>query len=573
MSIAHLFQPGATFSVPISFFGPQRIEINSPTDEKIAHVWQRALSPSCISDLFTGITGSLITKNPLPLLAGISACLPGASAQQKVGSQFQVNTYTAGNQWYPSVSSLSNNDFVVTWFDGSGEDGNGEGVFGQIFNATGSKVGSQFQINTLTSGNQYAPSVSSLSNGNFVVAWQDGTGLVFDVNGNVLGYGNGGNVFAQIFNPIGAKIGSQFQINTYMSNAPSVSSLSNSSFVVAWYDLSGHYGINTVVFGQIFNATGSKVSSQFQVDTSTNGNQILPSVSSLSNGNLVITWFDQVSGVFGQIFNATGAKVSSQFQLGTSGTGSQISSSVSSLSNGDFVAVWGSFGIGTGNGDGVYGQIFNTTGAKVGSQFQVNTNTTGNQQYPSATSLSNGNFLVAWEDDSGEDGSGDGVFAQIFNPTGSKVGGQFQVNTYTTGNQQSPSVTSLNNGDFVVTWEDSQLDGNGTGIFAQIFNVSDVPLASTGYSTTGVPLASTGYSTTGVPLASTGYSTTGVPIANTGNSATSSSAGGSGTSGISISTGNPGSMGTTGLPGTSTSASSLIPPAGLPQLELAQVSA
>ncbi len=159
------------------------------------------------------------------------------------------------------------------------------------------------------------------------MAWQDGTGLVFDVNGNVLGYGNGGNVLAQIFNPIGAKIGSQFQINTYMSNAPSVSSLSNSSFVVAWYDQSGHYGTNTVVFGQIFNATGSKVSSQFQVDTSTNGNQILPSVSSLNNGNLVITWFDQVSGVFGQIFNATGAKVSSQFQLGTPGTGSQISSS------------------------------------------------------------------------------------------------------------------------------------------------------------------------------------------------------------------------------------------------------
>ncbi len=170
--------------------------------------------------------------------------------------------------------------------------------------------------------------------------------------------------------------------------------------------------------------------------------------------------------------------------------------------------------------------------------------------------------MVAWEDDSGEDGSGDGVFAQIFNPTGSKVGGQFQVNTYTNGNQFYPSVSSLSNANFVVTWEDSQLDGNGTGIFAQIFNVSDVPLASTGYSTTGVPLASTGYSTTGVPLASTGYSTTGVPLANTGNSATSSSAGGSGTSGISISTGNPGSMGTTGLPGTSTSASSLIPTSG-----------
>ncbi|NGX44840.1 MAG: hypothetical protein K1060chlam3_01015, partial [Candidatus Anoxychlamydiales bacterium] len=67
----------------------------------------------------------------------------------KIGTEFQVNTYTANDQWTPSVARLNNSTFVVTW-DSAGQDGDGGGIYGQIFNADGTKKGSEFPINTYT---------------------------------------------------------------------------------------------------------------------------------------------------------------------------------------------------------------------------------------------------------------------------------------------------------------------------------------------------------------------------------------------------------------------------------------
>jgi len=52
----------------------------------------------------------------------------------KNGSEFPVNTYTTNSQGYPSAASLSNDQFVVTWMS-LNQDGEMNGVFGQIFNA------------------------------------------------------------------------------------------------------------------------------------------------------------------------------------------------------------------------------------------------------------------------------------------------------------------------------------------------------------------------------------------------------------------------------------------------------
>jgi hypothetical protein len=55
------------------------------------------------------------------------------------------------------------------------------------------------------------------------------------------------------------------------------------------------------------------------------------------------------------------------------------------------------------------------------------------------------------------------------------LGGEFQVNTYTTGYQQGPSVASDPSGNFVVAWTDgtsflSGEDGSLAGIFGQRFS-------------------------------------------------------------------------------------------------------
>ncbi len=526
MSVAHFSEGAVAFSSLPPLFDSQKT--NSLTDKKAARVRHQVLGNSCVPALASGLVVSLTTKHPFPFFVGLSACFSQALAQKMVGGEFQVNTHTTGNQVVPSVSTLSNGNFVVTWEDDSGLDGNGDGIFGQIFNATGAKVGSQFQVNTHTTGNQQSPSVSSLSNGDFVIAWQDLSGED----------GSGEGVFGQIFNANGAKVGSEFQVNTYTPNAqafPSVSSLSNGDFVVAWEDSNGHDGSSYGVFGQIFTATGTKIGTEFQVNTYTAGGQYYPSISSLSNGNFVVAWEDQSGedgsgeGVFGQIFDATGAKVGSQFQVNTYTTGNQVAQSIATLSNEDFVVAWEDGSGEDGNSTGVFGQIFNATGAKVGSEFQVNTYTTGDQGGPSVSSLTNGNFVIVWWDSSGLDGNSTGVFGQIFNATGAKVGSEFQVNTYTPGNQVFPSVTSLSNGDFVVTWEDdSGHDGNSFGVFGQIFNPNAVPSSTTALPLTTGHIAQ-GTSISGGPVGTTvsSTSTTAAQSASSTGSLVKSSSGGS----------------------------------------------
>ena len=56
------------------------------------------------------------------------------------GSEFQVNTYTSDNQQEPSVTSLADGGFVVTWMSAN-QDGSSWGVYGQRYAADGAASG------------------------------------------------------------------------------------------------------------------------------------------------------------------------------------------------------------------------------------------------------------------------------------------------------------------------------------------------------------------------------------------------------------------------------------------------
>ncbi|NGX44196.1 MAG: hypothetical protein K1060chlam3_00361, partial [Candidatus Anoxychlamydiales bacterium] len=265
------------------------------------------------------------------------------------------------------------------------------------------------------------------------------------------------------------KIGSEFQVNTYTTNSqdsPSVAGLNNDTFVVTWqsYEQDGsYYG----VYGQRYNADGTKSGSEFQVNMVSPGQQRNPSVASLSTGKFVVTWQSDrqdgdLDGIYGQIFNADGTKNGSKFQINTWVNNSQEIPSIASFDNDNFVVTWQSGGGQDGDLIGVFGQIFNADGTKSGSEFQINTYTINHQRRSSVASLSTNKFVVTWES-GGQDGSGHGVFGQIFNADGTKSDSEFQINTYTTDAQQFPSVTSLSNNKFVVTWQDGGQDGSFVG--------------------------------------------------------------------------------------------------------------
>jgi hypothetical protein len=329
------------------------------------------------------------------------------------GGDFLVRSYTAGSPRGPAVASSANGSFVVVY--GSGQDGSGEGVFGQRFDASGVPAGGEFAVNAYTTGDQLWPAVASDASGNFVVVWQSA-----GQDGN--GYG----VFGRRFDASGAALGDEFLVHSAtmgffgIQSSAAVDSDASGNFVVVWVHRNSFFGSDnaTGIAAQRFDSTGAPQGTEFFVDQSTAGNEGGPRVARTEAGNFLVTWsrsagFPIPSGnVIGRFFDATAAPLGPEFQVNTYPLGSQGGASVDADLNGNFVVVWESRGQeGPTFETGVFGQRFDAAGAPRGSEFIVNSYTTGNQRGPAVASSPDENFVVVWHSDQGGD---DNIFGQRF---------------------------------------------------------------------------------------------------------------------------------------------------------------
>ena len=216
------------------------------------------------------------------------------------GDEFRVNTTTTDEQSSPSVAALAGGGFVVAWTDSSlsSDDPSGSAIRAQRFDASGSKVGPEFLVNTTTANDQHDPSVAALAGGGFVVVWTDNSQ-------------NGSDVRAQRFDANGSKVGTEFLVNTITAFAQynvSVAALAGGGFVVTWTDFSQSADDtnSSAIRAQQFLADGSKSGSEFLVNTTTAGNQFDSRVAALAGGNFVITWdgngTGDAAGIFARLF-------------------------------------------------------------------------------------------------------------------------------------------------------------------------------------------------------------------------------------------------------------------------------
>lgn len=209
----------------------------------------------------------------------------------------------------------------------------------------------------------------------------------------------------------------------------------------------------------------AQLGSEVQVNTSTHGFQTAPEIISLTNGNQVVMWQSAHEGnryqIYAQLYDASGNAIGSEFNLSSDDNFFSWWVSSAALSDGSFIATWTTYQK-DGSGYGIYGRRFASDGNHLGDEFLINTETDGSQQVSSIAALADGGFVVAWQSLQ-QDGSSL-IYAQRFSSTGTKVGGEFQVNTYTEGSQISPSAFSLENGGFGITFE------GGPGIVTQLYN-------------------------------------------------------------------------------------------------------
>ena len=238
-----------------------------------------------------------------------------------------VNIFTVGEQVIPQIATLLDGSFVVVW-QSAGQDGDLEGIFGQHYSAQGQRIGAEFVINSTHLDIQADPAVAATDDGGFVVVWearnQDQPGT-FDFG-----------VFGQRFSATATPVGSEFQVNAVNVSAtqfdPAVAGLPGGGFVVTFRD---DFGDNSSdgIRARIYDAAGVPAAVDFQVNSTTSGNQVTPqiariepdaSANNLVNGGFVITWSGTGDGssnaVFAQVFQIDGTPVGTEFIVNTTTT-------------------------------------------------------------------------------------------------------------------------------------------------------------------------------------------------------------------------------------------------------------
>ena len=265
----------------------------------------------------------------------------------------------------------------------------------------------------------------------------------------------------------------EFQVNQYATGDqyyPAVATLSDGRFVVTW-DTEGKDGSGKAVVARVYSAQADPEGDEFVVNTYTDGDQAVPELLGLADGRFLAVWQStgqdgSYHGIFGQLFNVDGGKQGGEFQANTYVQDTQAGASSAMVNNGGFLVTWDGGHAQDGSGYGVFGQMYDGVGAKNGGEFQINTFFSDSQMHSSLAALPGGGFISSWMS-KGQDGDGFGVFAQVSEADGSKKGNEFQLNSHTDGDQDYPRIGVFADGRFVSVWESDGQDGDGWGVFAQ----------------------------------------------------------------------------------------------------------
>ena len=276
-------------------------------------------------------------------------------------------------------------------------------------------------------------------------------------------------------------MGPEFQVNSYTTSyqtAPQVAADPDGNFVVVWNGRGpnlGGYG----VFARLFDNTATPLADEFVV----NGFTAAQAASVARNtGSFVVVWQsgqdNSGDGVYAEKYDGSGSAVTGLLPVNTYTTGDQGHARVAMDSAGNFVVVWDSYGGQDGDGLGVFGQRFDSSGNKLGSEFLVNTETAGHQDLPDVAMTSGGAYVVVWMTEPPVFGDPGKISGQRYDSDGSPQGPEFQVNELTTGVQQGPRVAIDPSGNFVVAWSTIPPLGDEHEVFARRFDSFGTPLGN-----------------------------------------------------------------------------------------------
>jgi RTX calcium-binding nonapeptide repeat (4 copies) len=389
--------------------------------------------------------------------------------------EFLVNSTTTDNQSAASITSLSGGRFVATW-QSLNQDGSGLGVYAQLFDTTGIKIGSEVLVNATTLGHQVTPCVTELTSGNYVIVWR-----AFTSN-------TGNTILSQTYDSAGVAIGGETTVGTASGSTmgasrPVVTDLPDGGYAVAWAS-GGNVG-NSNLYVARYDAAGGVVAAPVIIASASGGSDVgVPAITGLAGGGYVVTWMKGIIAASGQSyaqqFDASGVALGPAFAVSTSQLDvGQVEPVTTGLTDGSYVVAWG-----TESGASLFMRHFSATGvALTATEVVVNApylDGGGNQSFTGVSAiaaLANGGYVIVWQSNGQDAQNSWGVYAQRFSATDQALGGPFLVNIALTPSQGEATVTATDNGGFVVAWTSAPQDGSGMGVYSIRYDADGHPIA------------------------------------------------------------------------------------------------
>ncbi len=338
-------------------------------------------------------------------------------------SEFPVNQPNALRDGNPSTARLLDGSTVIAF--ASEVDGGGalEPTF-RLFDDNGDPISGQIGLGQQAALTRSDPEVAALDDGSFVIAWISGSA-----------------VLAQRFSADGGSLG---PIITVVSRANlkdvDVVARSDAGFVIsALFGVAQGGGFAAVTYD--FGTNDATTSVRTVVQSGQYGGSGL-SISTVEtpDGGLFTLWAGN-SGIQGAFENTSSITIDSD-----SSVFDETEAQAAVLGNGQVVAAWAE------NGD-IHIALLDPEDAGTRQSGTIaNSNRVEIASQPAILALANGGFVVTWTARAPNDSSTD-LRGQVFDASGSAVGGGFTVNEITMGDQSRTAVSALPDGGIRVVWQ------------------------------------------------------------------------------------------------------------------------
>ena len=315
-----------------------------------------------------------------------------------IGSEFIINgagTQELNFQEFPSVASLKDGGFVVSWGDESAGGARPSEIYAKIYDNNAVSQGSKFILSTepatareISSGYRAKshPQVIGLDNGGFVASWRDDSYGGFDV---------------EVFGRVLDKDGNQQSVDNFLNGQKTlvmpmdITDTSNGDFIVA-----GVYSdLGSNLYMQNHNSTGGKIGNAIDLGFSSYDFDIEKD----GDNEVIVTWKDINDGIlYTQAFSTNGTSLSDKTIVSDSGTATTVHTS-SSIGDG-YTIIWQDS---DSDEKGLFGQMFDKNFNKDGGKFLINSKTSKIQAdsvddtFESLNNIitystNNDSFFVAW---------------------------------------------------------------------------------------------------------------------------------------------------------------------------------